>query len=577
MISYLLHSTILLSGITLFYWIFLRNETFFRLNRWTFIFCILLSLLLPLITVPEHISMHKNEMGITNQVEQIIVTNTNLPADILTNTKLETEYTNAPNQPIETASSAISLYTVLKIIYFGGLLIFAAIFLLQLVILLTRKYNLNSVKTGKYSIVELVKDHEPYSFMNTIFINPTSYDPDTYEKIIEHEKLHIDQVHFFDKILAEIMVIMFWFNPLIWQLRSSISKNLEYLTDQSLINKGMDKKPYQMSLLKVSVSTKPFNLTNSYNNSFLKNRIQMMNSKKSSISSLWKYMFIPPLFLFSLISLNAVEGSTTNTAQIFNTNPSIEQTNDAVKVETPIKNKTIKQKPLYKKSDKKSSSENFNSNAPMAKKKLNLDDIHSIDVMNDVRVVLYQSNSQEISIEGPSDIIDEINTEVYKGEWEIHFDDRNKSYNYKNMKTSNVQISIGIPYIKSIHMSGVGSITQRGVFKQNNGMSVGISGTGDVETNVEAPQVNCGISGTGNIDITGTSDNVTFGLSGTGNINAANLSAKNATVGISGAGSVKVNASQTLTTAISGSGSIRYKGNPVVTNSSSGSGSVRPM
>ncbi len=576
MISYLLHSTILLSGITLFYWIFLRNETFFRLNRWTLVCCILLSLFLPLITVPEYISMHKNEMGITNQVEQIIVTNANQPSEAIASKTPKKQNPSVVDQPIAETQASISLYTVLKLIYFGGLAIFTAIFLLQLVVLLTRKYNLNSVKTGKYSIVELVKDHEPYSFMNTIFINPNSYDPDTYEKIIEHEKLHIDQVHFFDKILAEIMVIMFWFNPLIWQLRSSISKNLEYLTDQSLLNKGMDKKPYQMSLLKVSVSTKPFNLTNSYNNSFLKNRIQMMNAKKSSINSLWKYMFIPPLFLFSLISLNAVEGNPQNNTQFLSSSDNnvpyeAEQKNDAPTI------KTLEQKPLYKKSNKKKYTQDFNSEAPITKKTLNLDDIHSFDVMNDVRVILYQSNRQEISIEGPSDIIDKINTEVYRGEWDIHFDDRYQNYKHKNSKSSNVLINIGIPYVKSIHMSGVGSITQKGVFKQNKSMSVGISGTGDVETNIEAPQVNCGISGTGNIDISGSADNITFGLSGTGNINAGNLSAKNATVGISGAGSVKVNASQTLTTAISGSGSIRYKGNPVVTNSSSGSGSVRPM
>jgi len=313
MISYLLHSSILIAGVVLFYWVFLRKETFYSLNRWTFVSCMLLCLCLPLLRVPASLSIRGGDVvnnaitNIINQEESIVAEN----KELLKNKKTELQDTKELTQisaPKEKASglAAMSLPQLLAWVYFFGVLVFFLLFIVQLTILLTKRYSLQSVKTGKYRIVELIKDEAPYSFWNTIFINPKTYDPETYEQIMEHEKLHIDQAHFVDKLLAEFVVIVFWFNPFAWMLRNWITNNLEYLTDQSMINKGTEKAAYQMSLLKVSVARKPYNLTTNYNNSFLKNRILMMNSKKSSVTSAWKYLFILPLFFLSVISLNAV-------------------------------------------------------------------------------------------------------------------------------------------------------------------------------------------------------------------------------------------------------------------------------
>lgn len=322
MIPYLLHVSILIAGCYTFYWLLLRKETFFKINRGVLIACLLIPMVLPLITIPASWAWPVfQDQQLANQTTSPMVISipenapTNLPSTEVqgldnSNQQASTQVpemaksetiTPIPNQP--------SVFKIqhLFYLYLIGVAVFSIGFLIQLILILAKVGSLNTMQDGKYKIVELVKDEAPYSFWNTIFINPTKYDPETYEQILAHEKIHIDQTHYLDMLLVEIAVIAFWFNPFVWLFRKAITNNLEFLTDESMLTKGFPKQSYQLSLLKVSVPQYPLNLTTNYNQSFLKNRIAMMNTKKSSARSAWKYLFILPILGFSIISLNAVE------------------------------------------------------------------------------------------------------------------------------------------------------------------------------------------------------------------------------------------------------------------------------
>jgi hypothetical protein len=154
-------------------------------------------------------------------------------------------------------------------------------------------------------IVNLESKQAPCSFFNFIFICPEGYEYETYEQIIAHEKHHANAAHSLDLILAEIAVIILWFNPLIWLYKREIEKNLEYDTDFVLLHKEeVPKDQYQFNLLQIAVPNKPLSITTNYNQSLLKQRILMMNSKKSNLGSYWKYSFIAPLLLGTLLFLN---------------------------------------------------------------------------------------------------------------------------------------------------------------------------------------------------------------------------------------------------------------------------------
>lgn len=300
MIPYIINVALILAGCLAFHKLLLQKETFYKTNRYVLVICIAISFLLPLLQIPKEFSFRKSESTntTTNVLPETIVNNA--PAQLI-------EQPSIPktSEAVDSSFNMEKLLTWMFWLYWFGVIAFAINFLLQLLILLLRA-NLNPViRDGRYRIVELNGDRAPCSFGNTIFINPEKYDWDTYCQILEHEKIHVRQGHSFDIILAEIMLVFQWFNPFAWIYRKEIESNLEFLTDDQLVQKNtVEKSSYQLSLLKVSTPHFPLSLTTNYNQSLLKKRIVMMNSKRSNVHTAWKYLFLLPMFVIFASLLN---------------------------------------------------------------------------------------------------------------------------------------------------------------------------------------------------------------------------------------------------------------------------------
>jgi hypothetical protein len=84
-------------------------------------------------------------------------------------------------------------------------------------------------------------------------------------------------------------------------------------------------------------------------------------------------------------------------------------------------------------------------------------------------------------------------------------------------------------------------------------------------------------SGAMKADIAGRATAQRIEISGAGDYHAPRLVSETASVGVSGAGRVLVNATRTLRIDLSGAGIVDYTGNPVVTKSVSGLGQVRQV
>jgi bla regulator protein BlaR1 len=67
-----------------------------------------------------------------------------------------------------------------------------------------------------------------------------------------HEQVHVNQWHTIDILLAELSSIFYWFNPGIWLMKKAVRENIEFITDRKILNKGIDSKTYQYSLVSVS-------------------------------------------------------------------------------------------------------------------------------------------------------------------------------------------------------------------------------------------------------------------------------------------------------------------------------------
>ncbi|MHA4846269.1 M56 family metallopeptidase [Flavitalea antarctica] len=306
MTPYILHVSIILAGCLAFYKVLLQRETFFRLNRVILLLCLLLAFTLPLIPVPQEWSFQK--AAITDVIngdgaEALVQDKEDAVVPVVINKESSTV---AVGQELPDEAFDFSRLTKwLLYFYWFGVAAFALNFLIQIATLLYRAYSRPVIVDGPFRIVELAGDSAPCSFGNNIFINPEKYDWETYNQILLHEKVHIQQGHSLDIILAEIVLIFQWFNPFAWLYRKELECNLEFLTDNKLLyEKGVEKSSYQVSLLKVSAPHFPLSLTTNYNQSLLKKRLVMMNAKRSNIHTTWKYFFLLPLVLLFVSVLN---------------------------------------------------------------------------------------------------------------------------------------------------------------------------------------------------------------------------------------------------------------------------------
>ena len=302
MIFYIINAALILTGCFVFYKLLLQKETFFPLNRFVLLGCLAVSFSLPLLPIPAKFSFQAvSQVGnIATDVQQLSGSVDRVPEV----NKLEIVSSPTPTVHMPWYAN-FPFKRVLIWGYWTGVLIFGINFFIQLATLLYRAYTSPVIRDGRFRIVEISGDKAPCSFGNNIFINPEKYEWETYSQILLHEKVHIEQGHSYDIMIAEIALVFQWFNPFAWMYRKAIEDNLEFLTDNELLEKrNVEPSSYQLSLVKVSAPHFPLTLTTNYNQSILKKRLLMMNAKKSTVSTAWKYLFILPLMLVFACLLN---------------------------------------------------------------------------------------------------------------------------------------------------------------------------------------------------------------------------------------------------------------------------------
>lgn len=277
------------------YWVFLRKNTFYQLNRIYFILAIISSISMPLLDASDFVNHHQDISR--GEVAKYIP-----DLSFKANNQLVTEQ----KIPLKSTSN-------LKI-YFNFGDIFQAIFLSGIVVLLCKLivqiisvFRFLSISTpliiNKIKVQNLSQDVSPFSFFKYIFINISKHSKEDLSEIIAHESAHARQFHSIDVMMVELFCMLFWINPLAWIMRKFIKQNLEFLTDKTVLNYGFNVRHYQYNLLKIS-GLNPFAVTNNFNFSDLKLRIEMMNKKRSSKVHLLRYILTIPLGAILTLAFN---------------------------------------------------------------------------------------------------------------------------------------------------------------------------------------------------------------------------------------------------------------------------------
>ncbi|MCC8426890.1 TonB family protein [Mucilaginibacter sp. UR6-11] len=253
-----------------FYTLFLRRETFFQLNRAYLVAASLLSFFIPLIQ-----ANWVQDLFITQQVQQTIY---NGPRGMIYN------FTVRP-----TADNSITLGQIINVIY-----ITVTVFLV-----IRLAWQLLVLKKA----IEKPAPSAAYSFFKKISLGENNSQSNL---IAQHEQVHAGQWHSADVMIIEIVMIINWFNPVVYLYRFAIKYIHEFIADRQVIQAGANKADYALLLLSQTFEVDNHTLvTPFYNHSLLKQRITMLQKNKSQRIALAKYGLSAPLFILMLIFSSA--------------------------------------------------------------------------------------------------------------------------------------------------------------------------------------------------------------------------------------------------------------------------------
>ena len=268
-----------------FYRLFFYKDTFFKLRRAILLAFFGLALFYPLLNIQDWV----------RQQEPI--------ADVI--------YMYSAMLPEATAKADAAasvdwygwLLGSLGFIYWGIVAFLCGRFLVQLSSILWLAHTSERVVIHETPVYALRKAAGPFSFFRMVFLHPESHSDKETDEILTHECTHVSQWHSIVVILSEMMCMACWFNPFVWLLKREVRHNLEYLADNTVIQSGYDSKSYQYHLLGLAHHQSVTTLYNSFNVLHLKNRIMMMNKKRSPGIVRTKYLiFIPLVGILMLLS-----------------------------------------------------------------------------------------------------------------------------------------------------------------------------------------------------------------------------------------------------------------------------------
>ncbi|MEI3105755.1 MAG: M56 family metallopeptidase [Parabacteroides merdae] len=169
-------------------------------------------------------------------------------------------------------------------------------------LLLARRSEVTLIRNVRVHLLN--KRAGPFSFFRLVFLHPDSHSEKEIDEILVHECTHVSQWHSINMLICELVCIICWVNPFVWLLKREVRHNLEYLADDSVLESGYDSRSYQYHLLGLAHTNRSVtSLSNNFNMLHLKNRISMMNKKRSRSIGRTKYsIFIPVVGALLILS-----------------------------------------------------------------------------------------------------------------------------------------------------------------------------------------------------------------------------------------------------------------------------------
>jgi TonB family protein len=189
--------------------------------------------------------------------------------------------------PVENAT--LNIGQILGVVYVAGVIVLFGRLIVQLVAL--------------NRIIKKDQHDTAYSFFKKVKLPDEVKDNNI---VAVHEQVHARQLHSVDVFVIEAVMIVNWFNPVVYFYRRAIKHVHEFIADDHAIEAANNRADYAMLLLTQTFEAPTHNLVNHFfNHSLLKQRIIMLQKNKSERVKLLKYGLSAPLFVLMLVLSSA--------------------------------------------------------------------------------------------------------------------------------------------------------------------------------------------------------------------------------------------------------------------------------
>ena len=288
-IGHLLPITVAIIVLWLVYRLLFVNSNRLKFNRVFLLVSMLFSLALPLIG--PLVGKSSPQMAVLKQ--------NLLNGFLLSEITVTGGPVTLPEVVVESASRPhFSLWQILGGIYLLGVGVLLLLFLFKIGKLIVMIVRSPKEKREGYTAVFSGREQGSFSFLNyAIFPNK-----EVSADIVRHEQSHIAHHHSADILFAELMMILQWFNPLIYKYKKELQSIHEYQADRDVVATGVDKKNYMMLILQQCTAADFSGMSNNFSLILTKKRIKMITRNEKAKGLWWRLLATLPVLAVLMIA-----------------------------------------------------------------------------------------------------------------------------------------------------------------------------------------------------------------------------------------------------------------------------------
>ncbi len=263
-----------------YYWFFLRNKRFHAYNRFYLLAAVGLSITLPLLKFNFFQQQNDANAGLIKMLQ--VVNGDQYLEEVIVYSKTGAFSTN---------QIVFSFYLLISLLL--------AFFFIRAILKIYILKSQNPSHWYKQILFINTEDKRaPFSFFKNIFWNQDiALESATGQRILKHELVHVQEKHTHDKIFINLVLIVFWCNPIFWLLRKELHLIHEFIADKKAIEDG-DTAAFAAMILASTYPKTNFHSINPFFYSPIKRRIQMLTRKNNPFASyLSRLLVLPVLFL----------------------------------------------------------------------------------------------------------------------------------------------------------------------------------------------------------------------------------------------------------------------------------------